>query len=181
MRRTAVVLIGFVLACNGPHEPAVTVTVPSAPSASASVQGATSPTPTPDAAATLLDASTVRAIRAGKARGPIANAAQALKAFQGAWDEEILPNAIAASRTGDVHAARGASARLGPCREGYERVKDTLGRKEIELWIFSALPALDRPDQCWEVNVPTGHFNEIIGYLDPKTGALIFAWLVPEG
>jgi hypothetical protein len=73
------------------------------------------------------------------------------------------------------------SAHRAVCRDGYHRVKDTLGPAETDLILFSQRSALDRDGACWEVVVRTGRWNEILGYLDPKTGALLFAWLVPEG
>ena len=171
MRFLAAVLVVAAVGCKSPEEPGAMVTVPPATASTAAAS----------ASASAADARAPRAIRAGKVRAPIANAAAALKTFTLAWDEEILPNTIAASRTNDVHAGVRAQAKLGACRDGYARVKSTLGAGEVDLVLFSAIAALDRPGDCWEVTIPTGHWNEILGYLDPKTGALILAWLVPEG
>ena len=178
MRFVAALLVVAAVGCKSPEEPGAKVTVPAATVSSAAPADSASASASPPA----VDAGSVpRAIRAGRVRTPIANAGQALKTFTLAWDEEILPNTVAASRTNDVHAGVRAEAKLGSCREGYRRVKDTLGPAEGDLVLFSAVAALDRPGDCWEVVVPTGRFNEILGYLDPKTGALILAWLVPEG
>jgi hypothetical protein len=180
--RAAVLLVATVLGCDRTREPTPTVHVPPPPSTAPSAVASEVPrAPTPSADVVPPLASATLRVRAGKARGPVANAAQALRAFQGAWDEEILPNPVAVSRTSDVHASARASARLVACRQGHARAKDTLGPSETDLVLFSALEALDRAGDCWEVNVPTGRFNEILGYVDPKTGALVFAWLVPEG
>lgn len=180
MRFLAAVLFVAAVGCKSPEDPGAKVNVPPASSSTNAPSSDASPAPAPSASS--VDAAYVpRAIRAGKPRAPIANAAQALKTFVAAWDEEILPNTVASSRTNDVHAGVRAQAKLGACRDGYRRVKDTLGSGEIDLVLFSAVAALDRPGDCWEVVIPTGNWNEILGYLDPKSGALILAWLVPEG
>lgn len=181
MRFLAAMLVVAAVGCKSPEEPGAMVTVPPATASTAAASASASASAEPVASAPAADARAPRAIRAGKVRAPIANAAAALKTFTLAWDEEILPNTIAASRTNDVHAGVRAQAKLGACRDGYARVKSTLGAGEVDLVLFSAIAALDRPGDCWEVTIPTGHWNEILGYLDPKTGALILAWLVPEG
>ena len=67
------------------------------------------------------------------------------------------------------------------CREGMRRAKSTLGPGEGDLVLFAFPAALDRDGDCWEVRAKVTVFNEILGYLDPATGALLFSWFVPEG
>ncbi len=73
-----------------------------------------------------------------------------------------------------------AASRLA-CREGMRRVTGTLSPKESDLILFASPAGLDRDGQCWEVRAKVSVWNEILGYLDPATGALLFAWFVPEG
>ena len=124
----------------------------------------------------------------GRARAPIATAAQAVAEFQAAWKEEVLP-ATSGRQSPDVSQfsevvaeTKRLSARRVECRAGHRRVDNTLGGKErTDLVFFSSIPALNRDGDCWEVAASTGRFNEILGYFDPATGALLMVWLVPEG
>jgi hypothetical protein len=127
-------------------------------------------------------------IQLGRARSAITTKAQAISHFQSAWTEEVLPATAGRKRpdvkqfSASVSDAKKAGARLASCRAAHQRVDNTLGGSErTDLVFFSAIAALDRDGDCWEVEVPTGAFNEILGYLDPKTGALLCVWLVPEG
>lgn len=124
----------------------------------------------------------------GRARAEIASAAQAVAQFQAAWTEEVIPASKGRTRpeVGQYSAAVGEmkrlSARKMECRAGHRRVDNTLGGNERrDLVFFGAIPVLDRDGECWEVTVSTGAFNEILGYFDPGTGALLMVWLVPEG
>lgn len=171
-------LVATVLGCNGSRASTSTARSAPAPSSAAVV--------VPDAAVATTASAVAHpdawghVVRAGAPRGVLANTARALDGFRDGWDQGILPNPVAGSYTSDVHGKR-ASAHVVACREGYLRAKDTIGPTEGHLVLFSALSALDRAGDCWEVKVPTGRFNEILGYLDPETGALVFVWLVPEG
>ncbi|MBL8741332.1 MAG: hypothetical protein JNK04_09565 [Myxococcales bacterium] len=125
---------------------------------------------------------------AGRARASISTAAKAVAEFQAAWTEEILPAAKGGQSSGlgnytaAVADTKRLSARRMECRAGHRRVDNTLGGVErTSNVIFSSIPAMDRDGDCWEVTVPTSAFNEILGYFDARTGALIMAWLVPEG
>jgi hypothetical protein len=53
--------------------------------------------------------------------------------------------------------------------------------KESENFVlFATLPALDRDGTCWEI-VAADPSAAVHGYFDAKSGALLCAFLAPEG
>ncbi len=122
----------------------------------------------------------------GKPRGAPVSAVQAIGQFRASWNEEIVPGATSEGRRrllsgwSEVIAGQKLDARRVDCAEGHARVRDTLGPNETDLVLFSSIQAFDRSGPCWEIVAVRG-FNSILGYIDAKTGALVFAWLVPEG
>lgn len=124
----------------------------------------------------------------GRTRAEIGSGPQAIAAFQAAWTEEVLPATKGRTRpdasqySPAVAETKRSAARRMECRAGHRRVDNTLGGSErTDLVFFSSIAALNRDGDCWEVAVSTGAFNEILGYFDPETGALLMVWLVPEG
>ncbi len=124
----------------------------------------------------------------GRARATILSAPQAIAVFQAAWSEEVLPATKGRTRpdvaqySPAVAESKRLAARRMECRAGHRRVDNTLGGAErTDLVFFSSIAALNRDGECWEVTVSTGAFNEILGYFEPETGALLMVWLVPEG
>ncbi len=132
-------------------------------------------------------ATTTAAPQVGKPRQPIRSSPEAQSMFRAAWGEEVLPGATTKQRLTFVNdwtprvESGPLTAHLTNCRVEHHRVDTTLGGEERSLLVlFASIDALDIPDACWAVQVG-GHFNEVLGYLDPKTGALVMVWLVPEG
>jgi hypothetical protein len=131
---------------------------------------------------------TVEKPAGGRARAAILSGPQAIAAFQAAWTEEVLPATKGRTRpevgqySPAVAETKRLAARRMECRAGHRRVDNTLGGTErSDLVFFSTIAALNRDGECWEVNVSTGAFNEILAYFDPESGALLMVWLVPEG
>jgi hypothetical protein len=122
----------------------------------------------------------------GRSRGAPASAAQAIAQFRASWSEEIVPGATTEGRRrlvdgwSEAIAGQKLDARRVDCAEGHTRVRDTLGPSETDLVLFSSIQAFDRSGPCWEIVAVRG-FHSVLGYIDAKTGALVFAWLVPEG
>jgi hypothetical protein len=153
-----------------------------------SLPSALAPTAASSSPASSAPSAVVAPPAIGKARAPIAGSAQAVAQFQEAWSEEVVPAAKGRTRpdvgqySPAVAETKRVSARKMECRAGHRRVDNTLGGAErTGLVFFGAIPRLDRDGECWEVTVSTGAFNEILGYFDPETGALLMTWLVPEG
>jgi hypothetical protein len=176
-------LLGLALAltaCGGATGPA--------PLASAPTSASPAPSSAPASPQPSASSASAPAIHAGHARSPVTTQAEAIASFQSAWTEEIVPETVerkhpdVAQFSSSVLDSKKLHAKLGPCRVAHHRVDDTLGGSErTNLVFFSAIGALDRDGDCWEIEIPTGAFNEILGYVDPGSGALLFAWLVPEG
>jgi len=82
-----------------------------------------------------------------------------------------------------VRTRKKLSARLESYRRIYDRVKGTLTPSEREtLVLHGALPDLNREGECWVIESFTGcPCSEIAGYVDAKTGRLVFVWVMPEG
>jgi hypothetical protein len=146
----------------------------------------------PKTASVALPAVTAPAVlekpAVGRARAAVLSGPQAIAAFQAAWTEEVLPATKGRTRpdvtqySAAVAETKRLAARRMECRAGHRRADNTLGGTErTDLVFFSAIPALDRAGECWEVTVSTGAYSEILGYFDPETGALLMVWLVPEG
>jgi len=100
--------------------------------------------------------------------------------FQAAFAEEIAPSAHG-NHAPAVADKKNLSARLVSCRDGRARVMDTLGPKEGDLIYFGTYASLDRPGHCWEVHAKVSVWSDIVGFMDPTMGSLLFAWFVPEG
>ncbi len=192
--RRGVVGVVMVLACN--REAPTSTKSPTSTATSTSTPTPTptsTPTPTPTSTSTSTSTATVTTSPTtatptptptlpGRARGRLLTEAAAIAAFQQAFVEEILPaNQGRVSLASSVADKKNLHASKLACREGMRRVIDTLGPKENDLILFAAPPSLDRGGQCWEVRAKVSVFNEILGYMDPSTGSLLFAWFVPEG
>jgi hypothetical protein len=74
-----------------------------------------------------------------------------------------------------------ARASVGKCREKFAQLNDALGPTEGKLVLYGERSSLDRPGECWEVTIGVTVWNQLIGYLDPKSGTLLLAWFTPEG
>jgi hypothetical protein len=74
------------------------------------------------------------------------------------------------------------SARRRPYSEALKRVEDTLTEREKkDLILHGTLQDLRRQGDCWAIETTGSRGNELAGYLDARTGELVFLWLIPEG
>lgn len=135
----------------------------------------------------------------GKAQGssdrkdkeaPVKDAAQAIASFQHYWESTVLDGLREGSRRkllartmSERVQQKTLSARLVPYREIYNRVKDTLTPLDREnLILYGKATDLDRGGECWLIESFTGcPCSELAGSIDPKTGQLMFVWIMPEG
>lgn len=121
-----------------------------------------------------------------KARGAPKSADKAIASFRAAWVEEVVPGGTTERRReliaswSDLVAKDKLSARKVSCADAARLVRDTLGPGEASLALFSTTAALDQPGDCWAVQGARA-FNSVVGYLDASSGALLFAWMIPEG
>ncbi len=68
-----------------------------------------------------------------------------------------------------------------PFAEALMRVENTLSPEEQKTAILrGTIPDLKRAGECWEVHF-FGGSSSLTGYLDTRTGKLVFLWLIPEG
>ncbi len=125
-------------------------------------------------------------LQRGRPRSVLANGKSAVAAFRAAWVEEVIPAADSEERRrfvgnwSEFVAKEKLSARKVSCSEAAARIRSTVGPSETGLFFFASTVALDRPGECWEVSGARA-FNAVVGYFDPKTGALLFSWMIPEG
>ena len=94
--------------------------------------------------------------------------------------EEIVPSGRS-SHASSVADRKNLGASLVACREGRSRVMNTLGPSEGDLVLFGTFASLDRAGQCWEVHAKASVWSDIVGFMEPATGALLLTWFVPEG
>ena len=135
-----------------------------------------------DAAGKLWGAITIRDVR---------DAEQAIVLFQSYWEPIVLAEMrdespkkiLARTMTERVQTRKKLSARLASSREVYDRVNSTLSLSERKtLILYGALVDIDRAGECWVIESFTGcPCSEVAGYLDAKTGQLMFVWIMPEG
>jgi hypothetical protein len=126
------------------------------------------------------------ALGPGKPRGPITSESEGLSAFRAAWTEEI-------AKASTTHAPRGkhweapvfaGTPRMHrlPCREFHTRAASSYAAsKDDDLLLFDRPSSLARDGECWEIHAQYKMWPEIFGYLDATTGALLHAYMVPEG
>ena len=110
--------------------------------------------------------------------------------FQHYWESTVLSGLrdgsqkkVLARTMSERMEKKNLSARLVSYREIYNRVKDTLSPLEREtLVLYGELADLDRGGECWVIESFIGcPCSEVAGYIDPKTGQLMFVWIMPEG
>jgi len=113
----------------------------------------------------------------------------AIALFQNYWDSIVIARLREKSRvlwqsmSERVRMKKKLSARLESYRKVYDRVKDTLSPSEREtLILYGAIPDLNREGECWVIQSFTGcPCSEVAGYVDAKSGRLVFVWIMPEG
>ena len=191
-RASWLVAVVFAACAQAPEGTQPSTPRPTAPSiaAAATASSATPASalsgPPPSAPPPSTASSPPPAAQVGRPRGAPANASQAIAHFRAAWVEEVGPGAGSESRRklidgwNETIAKQPLQARRMACAEAVARAQDTLGPAERELVLFSSLETGQGAGECWEIAVVRG-FQSILGYIDAKTGALRFAWLVPEG
>jgi hypothetical protein len=122
---------------------------------------------------------------------PVNDAEQAIALFQCYWESIVLSGlrdesqqkTLARTMTERVRTRKTLSGRLASYREIHHRVDDTLTPSERKtLILYGALADLDRTGECWVIESFAGcPCSEVAGYIDAKTGRLMFVWLMPEG
>ena len=67
--------------------------------------------------------------------------------------------------------------------EAFKQVKGTLTKEERKkLILYGSLADLRQEGECWAIeSFGNGMTSEIAGYIDVKSGKLVFLWLIPEG
>ena len=115
----------------------------------------------------------------------IAKPEEAVAAFVSQWKELVEPK-IPEARMPYLPQLPEAKDKLSARRSTYQaclsRVNDTVTEADRKsLIVFGSLPDLKRKGNCWAIESLGGSKTGIAGYLDPTTGKLVFAWLVPEG
>ena len=112
----------------------------------------------------------------------------AIALFQNYWDSFVLARlrakgrALWQSMSERVHKKK-LSARRESYRKVYDRVNDTLTPSEREtLILFGDLAELNGEGEGWVIESFNGcPCSEVAGYVDAKTGRLLFVWIMPEG
>jgi hypothetical protein len=120
---------------------------------------------------------------------PVRYPKHAIALFQNYWNTIVVGGlhekklALWRNMSERVQMKNKLSARLESSRKVYERVKDTLGPSEQQtLILYGDLADLDREGEVWMIESFMGcPCSEVAGYVDAKTGRLIFVWVMPEG
>ena len=121
---------------------------------------------------------------------PVRNAVGAIVLFQHYWESTVLSGlregsqkkGLARTMSERVQKKK-LSGHLVSYRKIYDRVKDTLTPFERgTLVLYGELADLDRDGEAWVIESFTGcPCSEVAGCVDPKTGRLMFVWIMPEG
>ena len=132
------------------------------------------------------------AVVIGRERETVTTSEQATRVFQIAWNEEVVPTSTGKAQLVRDHTdavllpgrrpwSAPARASLGPCRaagvEVSEMLKATVSPEAV---LYSAPAALERDGNCWQITFQE-HIDSVVGYLDARTGSLLFVYLVGEG
>ena len=112
----------------------------------------------------------------------------AILAFRAAWATTVVPHVplreveMTAAIDREMTSSPGAyTAKLSSCREARDLVARTNRESKFDFVLQGSLAALAREGECWEVEYHGDMKHEVIGYLDPWSGALLLVWRVPEG
>ena len=139
------------------------------------------------AAASAVPVATKLAVVIGRERESITNGAQATRIFQVAWIEEVVPTATGKAQRVRDHTdavllpgrrpwSAPSHASLGRCRDAGVQTSKML-KDDV---LYSAPAALERDGDCWQVTFQE-HLDTVVGYLDARTGSLLFVYLEYEG
>jgi hypothetical protein len=123
-----------------------------------------------------------------KERLALGSAAEARKAFHSEFDAFLKKSFSQQGqrrwrgRLDVLDDERKWSVGRQPFAEAWKRVDDTLTEKERKSQIiYGTLDGLrTAKGDCWAVQY-FADFDGIIGYLDARTGRLVFLWIPPEG
>lgn len=144
-------------------------------------------------AMTIALSAAIGATNAGEpAKGhapPLASALDARKAFRAQVEEvfiKSLPKAaqeIWQARLAGLEDGRKWSVRRQLFASGWNRVNGTLSEKEQQTRIlYGTMDALrSAKGDCWAFEYLADPKGTLIGYLDAKSGRLVFLWHAPEG
>ena len=125
---------------------------------------------------------------AAAAGNPITRPDEAILSFRAAWATTVVLHVplkeveMTAAIDREMTSSPGAyTAKLSSCREARDLVARTNRESKFDFVLQGSLAALAREGECWEVEYHGDMKHEVIGYLDPWSGALLLVWRVPEG